>query len=202
MPMLTKHGLSCLLMAPGSASLTFFTHHLPTKNNSMAIRTSLAVPYYVMKNYLSGDPTNRIAALAERHDRVWIISITSPYCSTSTNQCPPLVQDGEDRIALQFDDVDLDPPDPDLCDPDAVFFNREMAQKVVDFLRVANQGDTSDLLVVNCHMGVSRSGAVANFARSVFNIDFSDWRRLNPQVIPNVLVSSLLFNAWENSING
>lgn len=180
----------------------FFIPLCPPKNNSMAIRTSIAVPYYVMKNYLTGDPTNRIAALAERHDRVWIISITSPYCSTSTNQCPPLVQDGEDRIALQFDDVDLNPPDPDLCDPDAVFFSEEMASKVVDFLRKANENSTNDLLVVNCHMGVSRSGAIANFARSVFNIDFSDWRRMNPQVIPNALVSSLLFSTWENNING
>jgi predicted protein tyrosine phosphatase len=160
----------------------------------MPIQDTIAVPYFVMSDYLHGNPTNRISSMAAHYDKVWIISITNPFTSTSTNNLPPLVQDGKDRIALQFHDVEADYQD---YDPDAIPFNKAMANKVVDFLRKANQENSNDLLVVNCHMGISRSGAISFFARSVFGIDYSTWKRMNPQVIPNGLVLELLHHAWE-----
>lgn len=162
----------------------------------MTIQDTIAVPYSVMKDYLRGNPTNRINSMANRYDKVWIISITNPFTSTSTDNLPPLVQDGEDRIALQFHDVEADYED---YDPGAIPFDRIMADKVVSFLKKANQQDSNDLLVVNCHMGISRSGAISFFARSVFGIDYSNWKRMNPQVIPNGLVLELLHHAWGKS---
>jgi predicted protein tyrosine phosphatase len=131
-----------------------------------------------------------------RYDKVWIISITNPFMSTSTDNLLPLVQDSEDRIALQFHDVEADYQD---YDPEAIPFDRLMAAKVVAFLQRANRQDSNDLLVINCHMGISRSGAISFFARSVFGIDYSTWKRMNPQVIPNGLVLELLHHAWAKS---
>jgi hypothetical protein len=108
----------------------------------MPINTTIAVPYSVMKDYLRGNPTNRISALAQRHDRVWIISITSPYSPTSINDCPPLVEDGEDRIALQFDDLDLnpDPEFPEFHDPDVVFFDHRTDPTLSNEMRLYKKG--------------------------------------------------------------
>lgn len=163
----------------------------------MPITAALAVPYSVMKDYLHGNPTNRIVAISQNFDRVWIISITNPFINTSTNNCVPLIhEETEDRIALQFSDLDGNEED---RHPDSILFNKDMAEKIVGFLKEANSRDSNDLLVVNCHMGISRSGAVSWFARSVFGIDYSDWKRQNRQVIPNNLVLELLYHAWGNN---
>lgn len=159
----------------------------------MAITATIAVPYSVMKDYLRVNPTNRIASMSQNFDNVWLISVTSPISPNNIENIPPLVEDGEDRIALQFHDIEGDPLD---YDPDTVFFNKDMAKKIVEFLRLANKGESNDLLVVNCHLGISRSGAVSSFARTVFGIDYSNWKRENPQVIPNGLVLELLHHAW------
>ena len=165
----------------------------------MSINSAIAVPYFVMKDYLTGGwKHNRISAMSQNYDRVWIISITNPNMPVANSNIKPtiiepLVQDGEDRIALQFHDIEGNPDD---YNPGTVFFNNDMAKKVVKFLAKANEGDSNDLLVVNCHMGISRSGAVVDFARSVFGIDYSSWKRQNPQVIPNLMVLSLLHDAW------
>jgi len=161
----------------------------------MPIKTTIAVPYFVMQNYLNGDKANRIASLAQHHGKVWIISITSPRLSVFDPE--PLVKDDLDRIALEFFDVDTYAPSHFPGQETFAVFDAKMANKIVDFVRVANRSNTEDLLVANCHLGVSRSGAVSSFVRSVCGIDFSDWKRLNPQVIPNNLVLSLLHRAWE-----
>lgn len=163
----------------------------------MSINATIAVPYFVMKDYLTGSwPHNRISAMSRNFDRLWIISITNPITELREDGLFPLFQDAEDRIALQFHDIDSED-----CDAKTIPFNKEMADKVVKFLRMANKGESNDLLVVNCHAGISRSGAVSFFARSVFGIDYSMWKRQNPQVIPNALVLELLFRAWGNSAN-
>lgn len=164
----------------------------------MSIQAVRAVPYAAMKDYLSGDPTSLIAAQAAFFDRVWIISITN-----ASAQSPPLVKDGPDCIALQFDDVEdkydvhsgLTKP----RDPQFVYFDEAMARKICEFVKRAHESneESNDLLVVNCHMGVSRSGAVADFVRSACHLDYDMFRRLNPQVNPNTLVKNLLHHTWE-----
>lgn len=165
----------------------------------MSIKTAIAVSYAVMKDYLEGNPTNRVAAMAQNYDRVWIISITNPTSNNESDVDPLVTQEYSDRIAFQFHDVEGSPED---FDPSTVFFNRTMAARIAEFLKTANENNpySEDLLVVNCHMGISRSGAVASFARSVFNLDYSTWKRQNPQVIPNLLVLNLLFAAWSLDI--
>jgi len=180
----------------------------------MAIRATKAVRYYVMQDYLEGDPTNAITALAQNFDKVWIVSITNaPTCpieafkGKETEVPPPLVQDAEDRIALQFDDIE------DKYDAYSgitmpriepfVYFSEDMARKVVQFVKRAHESnpESNDLLVVNCHMGIARSGAVSDFVRTVCDLDYDTWRRMNPQANPNLLVKSLLRWAWEEMLD-
>ena len=159
----------------------------------MSITFSIAVPYEVMEDYLRGNSTNRIATLARHYDHVWLISITNAY-SFHFDPSRPLLRDGEDRIALEFDDIDHQSTAIHTYTP----FDKSMALKVASFIKRAHESnpDGQDLLVINCHAGISRSGAVSSFARSVFNLDYAEWKRAQPQVIPNLLVQRLLFETW------
>ena len=111
-------------------------------------------------------------------------------------------QDGPDRMGLQFDDVEdkydayngLEKP----RDPCLTYFDEPMATRVCEFIKRAHEDnpDSRDLLVVNCHMGISRSGAISDFVRVVCKLDFSEWKWQNPAANPNLLVKGLLRWAW------
>lgn len=170
----------------------------------MALTTIRAVSYDAMRAWLAGeDPLGRCAAAAASHDHVWIISITgSPRCPHNVfegwgDEGPaPLITDGDDRIALVFDDIE---PRPEEATREGyVCFDPAMAGRVVDFVLRAH-GDSearSDALLINCHAGVSRSGAVADFARVVAGVSYDRFRRENPQAVPNAWVRRLLLEAW------
>jgi predicted protein tyrosine phosphatase len=175
----------------------------------MAIVAVRAVSYEVMQDFLRGNPLNPCAVAAARHGKVWIISVTSaapPWDGLEgapAGELPPLVEDAVDRIALVFDDIE---PHVDRAtgvelgrDEGFVYFDEVMAEKVCAFIRRAHEEDAAraDLLLVNCHAGVSRSGAIADFARAVVEVDYEEFRRSNPQIVPNVLVRRLLFRAWD-----
>src|SRR5690349_5072366 len=149
--------------------------------SSMAIVTVRAVSYATMQEYLrGGNEAHPCAVLARAHAKVWIVSVTSP-------EHAPLVKDGDDRIALVFDDIE---PHVDRVtgvelgrDPGFVYFDQTMAERICEFVRKAHEAEPArrDLLLVNCHAGISRSGAIADFTRTVAEIDYEDFRRLNPQ---------------------
>jgi predicted protein tyrosine phosphatase len=175
----------------------------------MSLTTVHAVSYDAMAEFLAGaNPLGACATLAARHDRVWVVSVTNSArcplnCFEGWDDGPvPLVQDGEDRVALAFDDIE---PKVDAAsgielgrDGRYVYFDEAMARRVCAFVDRAHRDDAAsdDLLLVNCHAGVSRSGAIADFARTVVGMDYGEFRRLNPQVVPNVFVRRLLFEAW------
>jgi len=166
----------------------------------MNINAVKAVSYGSMKEYLNGVPTSSIAALAVMYDKVWIISITGVIDSLIAL---PLIKDGPDRISLQFDDVEDEYDDFGHAKPRVeyyIYFDEKMARNICEFVKRTHENDreNNDLLVVNCHMGISRSGAVSDFVRSVCGIDYNLWKRMNPQLIPNLLVKKLLHCAWED----
>jgi predicted protein tyrosine phosphatase len=74
-----------------------------------------------------------------------------------------------------------------------------MAQKTCAFIHRAHHSDPSsrDVLLVNCHAGISRSGAIADFARVVAELDYDAFKRANPRIVPNAFVLRTLFEAWE-----
>jgi hypothetical protein len=152
---------------------------------------------------------NPCVLLASQHERVWIVSVTnSPdyptNCFEGWEDGPvPLVEDGEDRIALAFDDIEprRDGENGVELNRDSrfVYFDEPMAKKVCVFIDRAHKDDVArrDLLLVNCHAGVSRSGAIADFARAVLGIDYEEFKRHNAQIVPNTFVRRTLLDAWE-----
>jgi hypothetical protein len=170
----------------------------------VAIVSVRAVSYEVMADYLAGNPLNPCALAGAAHDRVWIIGVTNSDASPlnafegwAGGGPVALVADGERRLALSFDDIEARDDRP--RDPRFVYFDEAMAARVCDFIRRAHGDDATrrDLLLVHCHAGVSRSGAIADFARAVTAVDYDTFRRANPQVVPNVTVRRLLLTAWE-----
>ncbi len=47
-------------------------------------------------------------------------------------------------------------------------------------------------MIVHCAAGVSRSGAVGLFVRDYFSLDYSEFKRQNPHIVPNLWVSKVL----------
>ena len=113
---------------------------------------------------------------------VFYVSINEP----GHKSCLP---DGSNVLMLHFDDLDSAIAG---REDDFVLFDQSMAQKVLTFLgRVG-----SNRLVVHCHLGSSRSGAVACFAHELFGTDAEQFRKDHPLGLkPNRLVLGSLRDA-------
>ena len=73
-----------------------------------------------------------------------------------------------------------------------IYFNEEMARKVLDLLEHAREKNASSVLV-HCTAGVSRSGAVATFARDFFESpSIKEFTSENPWIVPNSTVMKKL----------
>lgn len=93
----------------------------------------------------------------------------------------------KDFLALQFDDCLIEGYM--LDGTMAVLFSKKQANDVIDFIEKINK-DTNDFdLVIHCHAGISRSGAIAEFTSKYLNIPFED-----PYIRPNTHVLKTL---WE-----
>ena len=87
-------------------------------------------------------------------------------------------------LSLAFDDIL--PKQIEKSDK-YVIFNEKHAQKTLDFLDDIHNDKDSAALVIHCHAGISRSGAIAYFASQKYNINFED-----PYIYPNSWVLELL----------
>jgi hypothetical protein len=76
--------------------------------------------------------------------------------------------------------------------PNIPLFTKQQADTVVKFCNDRKAEPTDDVLVAQCDAGISRSGAVAEFAAEFFGIPFDVFFRQNPQIIPNSFVRRLL----------
>lgn len=96
-------------------------------------------------------------------------------------------------LVLNFDDVtdDLnwDDDDPDFYGP--VLFTVEQAKQILEFIELNKD---KQQFIVHCSAGISRSGAVGTFINDYFGLDYSTFRRTNPQVQPNPFVLRTLRN--------
>lgn len=67
----------------------------------------------------------------------------------------------------------------------------EQAEQVVEFFKsITAKEDT--ILYINCLAGVSRSGGVGWVARQYFQLDYDQFKRDNPQIVPNQQVIKML----------
>lgn len=70
------------------------------------------------------------------------------------------------------------------------YFNDERANQIIDFIEAPTPPDTE--LIVHCHAGISRSGAVGIFASEVLGLSVADLMARRPQIDPNLYVLNKL----------
>ncbi len=120
--------------------------------------------------------------LVNRHGsklRACVISINCPGAQA------PLPAESDGVLVLHFDDIEAPI---EGAEDRFVLFDRAMAERILSFL----QNLAGRHLIVHCHAGVARSGAVALFAHELLGTDAEQFARDNPSIAPNRLVLSML----------
>ena len=107
-----------------------------------------------------------------------------------------------DVLCLFFEDIESSYGD------DAHIFTEEHGIQVLKFL---DRNASDDTIVVQCHAGISRSGAIGVFASRYFKLDEDTFKKDNPYIYPNDLVYGVLLKLsgltgqyprwWESRIN-
>ncbi len=165
----------------------------------MTIKAAKAIPAFLMHSLFAGDFTAATLKneITNNYKNVWVISITDPGYAIFNIETPKVVM-------LQFHDVDPSEEqektgerERELQKTGHVLFSLGMARKIVDFILKADRANKEDdLLLVNCMMGISRSGAVCSFAKDILSLDSEEFKKLNPQIKPNGYVLRKLFRAF------
>lgn len=75
------------------------------------------------------------------------------------------------------------------------------AEKMFAFIKRIPSNPKIKHVIVHCHAGISRSGAVGTFIQEYLGIDYRSFIQMNPQIHPNSLVKSLLIKAVTNFHN-
>jgi len=119
---------------------------------------------------------NEIPKLSTQDIQLAFISIHDPGK-------PRIVEDAPNILNLWFHDAE-DSPDGDLT-----LFSDEMATKIANFVK---NNQNSNIWMVHCTAGISRSGAVGETLAEFLGIPYKEFKRTNPRVQPNILVKKLL----------
>ena len=116
----------------------------------------------------------------EDFENSWFISMFG-----SMEESPFFQRTHNNVLLLQVDDINIKQVDTIEKEEDLMLFTKEQAQQVIDFFKKMGEDFT---LVVHCGAGVSRSGAIAEFARTYFNLNYDDFKNNNPHILPNTLI--------------
>lgn len=91
-------------------------------------------------------------------------------------------------LSLDFGDLTVEKYEnakkayPDMA-KNLILFNKEHAKAIIDFTEEMQRDEKECDLIVHCHAGISRSGAVACFISNKTGVGFIDWEiRPNPYV--------------------
>ncbi len=139
---------------------------------------------YVMAHYYPAG----LEEIAEKTDTYAVISIQDTHTGgfgvefTESRFC-------EGVLTLHFDDI-VRPVD------DAVLFDEEMAEDIIDFILLNRDCET---LLVHCYGGQSRSMAVGAFAVKMLGGDNS---RYFAEKSPNAHVYGTLLKVWNERTSG
>lgn len=159
----------------------------------MSIVATKAVPFEEMLGFVMGLQTPLRKFVQENFEKVWIVSITDPHI-------PSLFKnDRPNAISLKFHDS-YPPNEKDeewikeYYKNNIVLFNEQDAKRIINFILKANSSfeSSKDLLLVNCMMGIARSGAVVSFAKELFGLNSREFEAMNPQIRPNNFVLQTL----------
>jgi predicted protein tyrosine phosphatase len=110
------------------------------------------------------------------HPNTAIIGIVSP-------EQPHVFADGGNVKTFRFDDEEpFKSRVPENC------MSHEQAHELFSFLAKVHADPAEIELHVHCEAGVSRSGAVVTFVQEWLRLDYDEFRRMNPQIVPNLHV--------------
>ena len=156
------------------------------KRKKQMIKKTHAIPRSWAKSILSGDDQPAKLTL----DTPWaLISIHGSDESRLKDEIEDLrpPENMLDSLFICFDDVI---PLYGEVDENFTYFNRDMARRIISFLKAVE--DKVEVVVVNCNAGVSRSGAVCVFIVEEYGLDRGLFFREHPQVMGNALVLEVL----------
>jgi predicted protein tyrosine phosphatase len=63
------------------------------------------------------------------------------------------------------------------------------------------KANTYTKIYIHCDAGVSRSGAVAKFMQEYLHLDYEEFRRENPQIVPNIAILKALTKLAKEEIS-
>lgn len=104
------------------------------------------------------------------------------FISILDPKTPKILESGGNVLNLCFEDVDEDLKT-------NLAFDKYIARAIRYFVEVNSD---AKFWLIHCTAGVSRSGAVGEVLSEYFKIPYHQFKRDNPQVIPNVLVKKIL----------
>lgn len=124
----------------------------------------------------------RAESISPPADKWHLISICSPDPDSvpesliREDTIPILEEKGcEKHLSLCFSDVTADQyPRFKKRYPEIILFSEEQAKEAFKFLSMTHESNEEVVFVVHCDAGISRSGAVAQFAADFFRINFKD----------------------------
>jgi len=96
-------------------------------------------------------------------------------------------------LSLNFWDVtDTDYEKVKKTHPGVILFNDDHANQVIEAVKVMQDDEREMVCVVHCDAGVSRSGAIGEFATDFCKLDYHRFKDKNPCICPNSFIRSKL----------
>lgn len=112
------------------------------------------------------------------HPDVFFISILDPDCPESFHK------DADNFKTWWFYDLEYEVGS---YKP----MSEEQAKEIVEFI---SKNKDKKRCIVHCSAGVSRSGAIGEFINDLYGEKYQDFKRTNPNIIPNIYIKKLLNN--------
>ena len=119
---------------------------------------------------------------------VFYLSINNPDDEDKT----PIREDSDTFKSMWFYDIDEDIYN-EVKDFTYKTISDEQVDELYDFI-MKNKDKKN--FVVHCTAGVSRSGAVGEFVNDLFGIPYAEFRKQNPNIIPNTYIKKKLNEKW------
>ena len=91
------------------------------------------------------------------------------------------LKDNSNVLNLDFHDID------EPC-KDYTHFTKEMAKEIIGFV---NKNKDKKTLIIHCHVGISRGGAVGLAINEYLGQDYKEFKKQHPKIVPNTLVTKI-----------